>query len=190
LRSGEHMPRYVRRDDTRHSDIIPLIEEKGGCGLQEKKDCVWSVKDPRYGAVRSRTLTSTAMKDVNPHRNGGGASAEYWKLMNDEFGVSVEGARAANRFVNENSMEIARDNEKGQCTEGHSCKEVILTGLLDAQIRYVLKSGGSETVLPEDEHLFRFREKALIKKNLTEKRQWLDDVQVARQKRDARATAQ
>jgi len=130
------------------------------------------------------------MKDVNPHRNGGGASAEYWKLMNDEFGVSVEGARAANRFVNENSMEIARDNEKGQCTEGHSCKEVILTGLLDAQIRYVLKSGGSETVLPEDEHLFRFREKALIKKNLTEKRQWLDDVQAARQKRDARAIAQ
>jgi len=191
LRSGEHMPRYVRRDDTRHSDIIPLIEKKGGCGLEEKNDCVLTVEDPKYGAIRSRTLTSTAMKDVDPHQNGGGMSTEYWKLLNDQFGVSVEGARDVNRFVNENSMEIARDNERGQCTEGHSCREKIVEGLLDAQIRYVLKSGGSETVLPEDEGLFRLDEKALIKDmDLTQKRQWLDDVQAARQKRDARAIAQ
>ena len=39
-----------------------------------------------------------------------------------DFHIDAEDVRIANRFIHQNIVEIAKDNLKGQCTPGHSCK--------------------------------------------------------------------
>ena len=48
-----------------------------------------------------------------------------WKLLQSEkyFGIDADDVRKANRFIHQNIVGIARDNLKGQCTPGHSCKQ-------------------------------------------------------------------
>ena len=43
-------------------------------------------------------------------------------IQSKYFGIDADDVRRANRFIQENIVGIARDNIKGQCTPGHSCK--------------------------------------------------------------------
>ena len=49
-------------------------------------------------------------------------STKLWAMMEDEFGILPAKAKEAAEFMMNNYVNTVRDNLKGQCTRGHSCK--------------------------------------------------------------------
>ena len=66
------------------------------------------------GAVRSRIITSTGMKDVK---------VREWDILKDDFGVVIQDIVETKQYFDENLKEIAKENMEGQCRQGHSCKK-------------------------------------------------------------------
>jgi hypothetical protein len=88
-------------------------------------------------ALRARTPTSAGMLNILWGGNytskmnkkyAQGASKQHsfqdqlWLVAEKLFGFSRETARDLHKYLEENMLAIATDNLKGQCTEGHSCK--------------------------------------------------------------------
>ena len=46
-----------------------------------------------------------------------------WRTVEHQFGLTQENARRLHSHIRTNMRAIAADNLKGQCTNGHSCKE-------------------------------------------------------------------
>jgi len=182
--SGVSFPKYMK--STNHGKLMKNVRKFGGCGLSNnlKQDCI-NISKRLYGAVRVRTVTShglsgnvtSKVEDKVKH-----PKSINWKLLDGKFGISKDGAREANQFINEKSEEIAADNELGRCTVGHSCKKARDKDFLDSKIQAVLNSTDLlETVLSTDQYLFQMD---IITDPPGVKQQWLIDVKEAqRQKR-------
>jgi len=124
-------PVGTRYEDVRqfeHTRIIKDINREGGCGLTNNTACVDLVTAFPMMAVRSRTPTSAGMMGIRMEERDALDKDKrllLWKLLQSEkyFGIDADDVRTANRFIHQNIVDIARDNLKGQCTPGHSCKQ-------------------------------------------------------------------
>jgi len=114
--------------------------DKHNCGLYPSSKCVIPVKDPKIAAFRSRAMTSAGMHNIEangiPTSLSGipdrfqKFSTKLWKSMDVSFGIDPREAKVAADFMMGNYVNTVRDNLKGQCTHGHSCKESSLEKLL------------------------------------------------------------
>ena len=79
-----------------------------------------------FGALRSRSLTSAGMLNTKPEeelRFSKARRAAFWGLASKLFGIDRERVEELQQYLQEHRVDIAKDNLKGQCTKGHSCKE-------------------------------------------------------------------
>jgi hypothetical protein len=49
-------------------------------------------------------------------------AAGHLTALKENFHIQIEDLIAMNQYVSEHLKELAEDNLKGQCTQGHSCK--------------------------------------------------------------------
>ena len=111
-----------------HDRIIKDLDKEGnGCGMTNSTDCINLVQAFPMMAVRSRTPTSAGMMGIRMDEKDALPEDKrllLWKLLQSpkHFHIDAEDVRVANRFIHQNIVEIAKDNLKGQCTPGHSCK--------------------------------------------------------------------
>ena len=108
-----------------------------GCGLPEKRNCVKLVSKPAVGAIRARTTTSAGMKGVgnilkreialHPRVKNEVAilrgDERRSNMLSSDFGVDEEALERVKSYLHVHALGIAKDNLKGQCTNGHSCKD-------------------------------------------------------------------
>ena len=101
------------------------------CGLYPSSQCAVFVDDPRVGAFRSRAMTSAGMHNIEtkgapslePEEEYKRFANKLWeRAIEDNFGIDTERAKEAAKFMTANYLGTVRDNLKGQCTHGHSCK--------------------------------------------------------------------
>mmetsp|Transcript_57549 Transcript_57549/g.171619 ORF Transcript_57549/g.171619 Transcript_57549/m.171619 type:complete len:504 (-) Transcript_57549:431-1942(-) len=103
------------------------------CGLPKRENCLKIISSPKVAAFRCRTPTSAGMKGVSGKLSKAEVIMEQksrdpkmqksmWAVLRRYFGITRELAKEANDYVKEHLVEIARDNLRGQCTRGHSCK--------------------------------------------------------------------
>jgi hypothetical protein len=143
---GSFDPHLVPRLD--HDKIIsylrpngPKLCERNGLSLFPESDedfdkeepddgsCFHMVNAYYFAALRSRTPTSAGMFGLTP------TATQYmivqkqpliqyamWILMVREFGVSERQLIGTNEYFGEKVFDIAEENARGQCTQGHSCK--------------------------------------------------------------------
>jgi hypothetical protein len=125
-----------------HTKIMPEIVLKPddlrkkdgdiGCGLTPASDCLWIVDYPEISAFRSRSMTSAGMFNIEAagvpsngkSRDKDGYSKKLWKgqIIEKWFGITSSKAKEAADFMASNYIDTVRDNIRGQCTHGHSCK--------------------------------------------------------------------
>jgi hypothetical protein len=108
-----------------------LVQMTHDCGLYPSSQCAVFVDDPRVSAFRSRTMTSAGMHNIETKGAPTLESDEEYTLFSDKlwehtiedhFGIQTEQAKEAAKFMTANYLSTVRDNLKGQCTHGHSCK--------------------------------------------------------------------
>jgi hypothetical protein len=101
------------------------------CGLYPSSQCAIFVEDPRVAAFRSRAMTSAGMHNIEAKGVPSVEADEKYKrfadklwvrAIEDNFGIHTEQVREAANFMTANYLGTVRDNLKGQCTHGHSCK--------------------------------------------------------------------
>ena len=95
--------------------------------MTNSTDCINLVQAFPMMAVRSRTPTSAGMMGIRMDEKDALPEDKrllLWKLLQSpkHFHIDADDVRVANRFIHQNIVEIAKDNLKGQCTPGHSCK--------------------------------------------------------------------
>jgi hypothetical protein len=73
-------------------------------------------------SLRARTVTSAGMADVGIDVEGR-TSDKWWEDIRDTFGIRKEDATRAKKYLQDHEVDIAIENLKGQCTQGHSCKQ-------------------------------------------------------------------
>lgn len=112
-----------------HLLVQMLEEEQTPCGSTYKgMDCVAFIQNFEYCALRSRTPTSASMANVNS--NGGKVyrlaaeeAIDRWKEVIKDFALLPANTKNVNDYFFENMKPILEDAVRGQCTEGHSCRE-------------------------------------------------------------------
>lgn len=120
--------RYEEVKQFPHDRIIKELDKKSnGCGMTNSTDCINLVQAFPMMAVRSRTPTSAGMMGIRMDEKDALPEDKrllLWKLLQSpkHFHIDADDVRVANRFIHQNIVEIAKDNLKGQCTPGHSCK--------------------------------------------------------------------
>jgi hypothetical protein len=124
-----------------HTKIYPEIALKSdhqrkkdgdvGCGFTPASECLWIVNNPAISAFRSRSMTSAGMFNIEaagvPSREDKRNLEYSMKLWQEGyiqkwFGISSAKAKEAADFMGGNYINTVRDNIRGQCTHGHSCK--------------------------------------------------------------------
>ena len=135
---GSMKPALVPRLD--HDKIVSYLDEVGGKACNRTGD----VKDDdnasddgscfqmSHGwthAIRSRTPTSAGMMGVNPDENqlkmilhNKNLKKIMWREMHEDFLLKDDDLRKTNSYFAKHVYEIAEENARGQCTNGHSCK--------------------------------------------------------------------
>lgn len=114
-------------------DAMRKRDNDPGCGFTKASDCLWVVDEPEFSAFRSRSLTSAGMFNIeasgvpsfgNKREQLASFSKKLWKnrLITAMFGITPEKAKEAADFMGSNYIDTVRDNIRGQCTHGHSCK--------------------------------------------------------------------
>ncbi|KAL3823411.1 hypothetical protein ACHAXA_004286 [Cyclostephanos tholiformis] len=101
------------------------------CGLYPSSRCAVYVQHPRVSAFRSRSLTSAGMNNIETRGKPSLATddaydafaSRLWEhTIKDHFGIETERAMEAANFLHANYLGTIRDNLRGQCNHGHSCK--------------------------------------------------------------------
>ncbi|KAL3817068.1 hypothetical protein ACHAXA_000118 [Cyclostephanos tholiformis] len=127
----------------RHDEITKKIRICNKKRDDVEVGCVSRLTELKPGAVRARTTTSAGMSNViTGHRdidkrNGFShisknkkfiaqlsEQGKFWAGLTDWLSVSIQDAQFARSIILGRMKEIALDNLKGQCTGGHSCKNV------------------------------------------------------------------
>lgn len=114
-------------------DAMRKRDNDPGCGFTKSSDCLWVVDEPEFSAFRTRSLTSAGMFNIeasgvpswgNKREQLASFSKKLWKnrLITAMFGITPEKAKEAADFMGSNYIDTVRDNIRGQCTHGHSCK--------------------------------------------------------------------
>lgn len=140
---GDIAPALVPKLD--HDKIVSYLSDVGGeacnrTGLldheQEQDDdevlddgsCFQMIHGWTH-AVRSRTPTSAGMMGVNPDENqlqmvlrNKGIKKLMWRQMHKKFLLNDDDLRKTNSYFAKHVYDIAEENARGQCTNGHSCK--------------------------------------------------------------------
>ncbi|KAL7454855.1 hypothetical protein ACHAWC_009330 [Mediolabrus comicus] len=135
---GDMNPSLVPRLD--HDKIISYLSDLGGeaCNrtgirdddeVSDDGDCFQMLQGWTH-AVRSRTPTSAGMMGVNPDENqinmvrrGKGTLKKLlWSQMHKDFLIKDSDLRQTNSYFAKHVYDIAEENARGQCTNGHSCK--------------------------------------------------------------------
>ena len=124
-----------------------LEEEDTNCGsTYHGTDCVDFVTDFDQCALRSRTPTSASMANVNSLgfktiKQAVEQSVERWTSIISNFALLPENTKNTNIYLMENMRPILEDALRGQCTEGHSCRDEA-RGALEELIK--MYTGGAE----------------------------------------------
>lgn len=91
--------------------------------------CFHMVNAYYFAALRSRTPTSAGMLGVSPNdmqmmlvKKQPILTYAMWMLMVREFGMSNKALVSTNQYFAKHVYDIAEENARGQCTQGHSCK--------------------------------------------------------------------
>lgn len=91
--------------------------------------CFHMIRSFPFAAVRSRTPTSAGMLGISPTltqlemvRRHPAVTTLMWKVLEKEFQIEEGELVETNGYFGKMVFEIAEENAKGQCTEGHSCK--------------------------------------------------------------------
>jgi len=95
--------------------------------------CLELVEDLIFCAIRSRTLTSAGMYNINLIANnvlrGDDTDKQkeliekLWGFSKESFGMTIPNVKETQKFLVENKKRIAHENLLGQCSSGHSCKD-------------------------------------------------------------------
>ena len=105
--------------------------DKHDCGLYPSSKCAVFVDDPKVSAFRSRAMTSAGMHNIEARgeptvdtpQHYKEIAAKLWQhSIEKNFGISTQKAKEAAAFMSRNYLGTVRDNLRGQCTSGHSCK--------------------------------------------------------------------
>lgn len=130
----------------------------GPCYHEDDSQCLMHLAHIRPGAIRARTPTSAGMKNVGEREELKALDAKAikeqeqlnelrWQVLRKSMGIDTSSATNVNNYMQDHLVEIARDNLKGQCSVGHSCKKNAkekLKALLDPN--YVPNITNSEKV--------------------------------------------
>ena len=134
---GDIEPALVPKLD--HDTIVSYLDEVGGeacnrTGVQDDDEvpddgsCFQMIHGWTH-AVRSRTPTSAGMMGVHPDDNQlkmvqrkKGMKKILWREMHKHFLLKDDDLRKTNTYFAQHVYDIAEENARGQCTNGHSCK--------------------------------------------------------------------
>lgn len=123
-----------------HSDLPPIKHDQLAkttkhCRNKEEFECIEGI-NLKAGVLRARTPTSAGMLNLLFQQKGmanenyeKGAMTQkvfqdtLWAMSEAMFGYTEERATLLHKYINSNLRLIAIDNLRGQCTEGHSCKD-------------------------------------------------------------------
>jgi hypothetical protein len=116
-----------------HSNVVKainiMIEQKiESCGYKEVSKClvILTSNNGSFPVVRSRTPTSTGMSDVfvSDERmlNEVDQTMDRLKVLQVDYNISRDDLQGLNKYMEEHVFDIAKENLKGMCTKGHSCK--------------------------------------------------------------------
>jgi len=134
---GDIMPALVPKLD--HDKIVSYLSDVGGgacnrTGVQDDDEVpdegkCFQMMHWWTHAVRSRTPTSAGMMGVNPDENQlqmvkrtKHLKKLMWRQMHKDFLLKDDDLRTTNSYFAEHVYDIAEENARGQCTNGHSCK--------------------------------------------------------------------
>jgi len=114
-KGGHH---HIARD-------IKGLRKRNACGYRKASRCLIFLNNT-YDAIRSRTPTSAGMRGVGLQGKEFTESIKqaygHLTAIKENFHIQREDLIAMNQYVSEHLKELAEDNLKGQCTQGHSCK--------------------------------------------------------------------
>lgn len=105
--------------------------DRHDCGLYPSSRCAVFVENPKVSAFRSRAMTSAGMHMMEEMGKPSmeipatyeEMSHKLWNgLIEESFGIEPQKAKEASEFMMEIFVDTVRDNIRGQCTKGHSCK--------------------------------------------------------------------
>lgn len=107
-------------------NILKKLPNEKGCGHSSPKMCLVFLGNSTFDAIRSRTPTSAGMSSVMVHRvtmsRQFNQTSNRLRIMENDFHIPRSDLKMVNTYVGEHIIDIAKDNLKGQCTPGHSCK--------------------------------------------------------------------
>jgi hypothetical protein len=111
-------------------NAVKRLNKKESCGYNETSKCLVILDAKRssggFNLIRTRTPTSAGMMNVVISNEK--LSREVKKTMarlqtlQDDFHIPRDGLKWLNKYLEEHLFDIAKDNLKGQCTPGRSCK--------------------------------------------------------------------
>lgn len=138
-----------------HLLIQMLEEEQTSCGsIYKGLECVEFVQNFEYCALRSRTPTSASMANVNSnggkiYRLAAEEAIPRWKEVIKDFALLPANTKIVNDYFFDNMKPILEESLRGQCTEGHSCREEARAALEDL-IQVFSKRGRAHKVATTD----------------------------------------
>ncbi|KAL3784874.1 hypothetical protein HJC23_012477 [Cyclotella cryptica] len=125
------------------------------CGLYPTSRCAVFVENPYVAAFRSRAMTSAGMHMMEALGKPSMEMPDFyteisnklWKgHIQDYFGIEPKKAKEAADFLMNIYVDTVRDNLRGQCTKGHSCKQSSLEKLLRTIDILEEESGGIDVL--------------------------------------------
>lgn len=115
--------------DGKHSALLHTLKKlpkNETCGWLRGEKCLVFLGDSTHDAIRSRTPTSAGMEGVVKNRvtllRQLNETFPRLKQMHADFRISRHDLKMLNTYMEKHILDIAKDNLKGQCTPGHSCK--------------------------------------------------------------------
>ena len=137
-----------------HSESASTVKNWNST-TKPKSSCLEFVDELLFVAIRSRTLTSAGMRNIDASQYGKQAAKsvqqmerKLWEVLEDRF--EIGDAHLLNQtqsYLQDYSVQIAQDNLKGQCTSGHSCKEQAKQDLQKIIIAQQQQKGGKHNQL-------------------------------------------
>lgn len=124
------------------------VEEIECGGKYKGTQCLDFVTNFDQCALRSRTPTSASMANVNSlgpkiTKEAAEQAVQRWTNVIKDFALLPENTKATNIYLKEKMRPILEDALRGQCTEGHSCRDEAQKAL-EGLIQMVESGGGEE----------------------------------------------